>query len=60
MLPPAKGIGLQPEIPGLHAQRRDEGIVLHVLRAQRLIKIVQQGNDGFRHIRYSFSGKKRL
>ena len=42
----AKAVGLRPELLRRHAQAGDEGIVLHVSGAERLVKVVEKCHDG--------------
>ena len=51
----AEGIRDAPELAGRVAERGDERIVLHVGRAEGLVKVVEKGDDGlFVHV-VSFS-----
>ena len=57
---PAEIVGLLPELRRCIAQTGDKGIILHVGGAQGLVKVVQQGDDGFLvHGFLSFWVKKR-
>ena len=46
LLAPAESVGQTPEVLRRHAQTGDEAVVLHVLRTEGLVVVVQQGNDG--------------
>ena len=49
MLPAAKVVGQGPKIPRGHAQAGDKAVVLHILGAERTVKIIEQGNHRLFH-----------
>ena len=55
----AEGVGLVPELRRGVSQGRDKGVVLHVRGTQRLVKVVQQRDDGLCHIGPSVEKRRR-